>query len=192
MARKAAPTKKPAKTSAAKKTAASKKTAPATKRAPATSKTTNFGDYICNVLPSKGTENDWQLMDSIAAGTIGAPAALPASVDLRAAWWTINDQENTGSCVGWATADGRIVLAREDVGRHNALDKLAGSLARDNVVCSAGIVVLTSRVSVEMVQAQGIVLHSPAVLQAVQACLPASHGLLTPAKVRAALAHAGG
>jgi hypothetical protein len=41
--------------------------------------------------------------------------------------------------------------------------------------------------TVAMVQAQGIDIHSPAVLQAVQACLPASHGLLTPAKVRAAL-----
>ena len=45
--------------------------------------------------------------------------------------------------------------------------------------------------SVEMVQAQGIDVHSPAVLRAVQACLPASHGALTPAKVRAALNNAG-
>ena len=62
--------------------------------------------FICNVVPSHGTENDWQLADSLAAGSIGAPAALPTSVDLRAAWWKINSQENTGSCVGWATADG--------------------------------------------------------------------------------------
>ncbi len=41
--------------------------------------------------------------------------------------------------------------------------------------------------SVAMVQAQGINVHSPAVLQVVQACLPASHGALTPAKVREAL-----
>ena len=46
--------------------------------------------------------------------------------------------------------------------------------------------------TVAMVQAQGINVHSPAVLQAVQACLPASHGALTPAKVRAALNNAGG
>jgi hypothetical protein len=45
--------------------------------------------------------------------------------------------------------------------------------------------------SVEMVQAQGIDVHSPAVLRVVQACLPASHGALTPAKVREALNHAG-
>jgi hypothetical protein len=46
--------------------------------------------------------------------------------------------------------------------------------------------------SVERVQAQGIDVHSPAVLHVVQACLPASHGALTPAKVRAALNNAGG
>ncbi len=45
--------------------------------------------------------------------------------------------------------------------------------------------------SVAMVQAQGINVHSPAVLRVVQACLPASHGRLTAAMVREALAHAG-
>jgi hypothetical protein len=45
--------------------------------------------------------------------------------------------------------------------------------------------------TVEMVQAQGIDVHSPAVLHVVHACLPASHGALTPAKVREALNNAG-
>jgi hypothetical protein len=47
------------------------------------------------------------------------------------------------------------------------------------------------QLTVEMVEAQGIDVHSPAVLRAVQECLPASHGALTPAKIREALQNAG-
>lgn len=68
--------------------------------------TVDVSRRICNVLPSKGTERDWGFQDAVAGGALGAVTALPASVDLRAAWWAINDQEDTGSCVGWATADG--------------------------------------------------------------------------------------
>jgi C1A family cysteine protease len=98
-ATKVAAKKSPAKKVAAKKSPAKKSSAKKTSRA-------QFKNFICNIVPSKDTEQDWQLSDSIASGAIGAPAALPASVDLRAAWWSINNQEDTGSCVGWATADG--------------------------------------------------------------------------------------
>jgi hypothetical protein len=46
--------------------------------------------------------------------------------------------------------------------------------------------------SVEMVQAKGIDVHSRAVLRVVQACLPASHGALTPAMIRHSLNDARG
>jgi Papain family cysteine protease len=63
---------------------------------------------ICNLVPSRDTERDWRFGDAVASGALGAVTAPPASVDLRAGWWTIGDQERTGSCVGWASTDGVI------------------------------------------------------------------------------------
>ena len=64
----------------------------------------------------------------------------------------INRDNGATHAAGWATLEGALLAVREDVGRHNALDKVAGALARLDRERRDGFVVVTSRCSYEMVQ----------------------------------------
>lgn len=63
-------------------------------------------------------------------------------------------QAQSGACHGavWCDANGTVLIAREDVGRHNALDKLIGSWLGQGRQFEEGFVLISSRGSVEMVQ----------------------------------------
>jgi hypothetical protein len=66
----------------------------------------NTKKFILNCSPSERMEDDWTFEDAVEAGVVDVAASTPASKDLRARWWPVDDQEDTGACVGFATAYG--------------------------------------------------------------------------------------
>lgn len=77
---------------------------------------------------------------------------ITESVKLLAKAQPMHAETGAVHAAGFYVPGRGIIAAREDVGRHNALDKLAGALAKAGIDGPTGAVVVTSRVSVEMVQ----------------------------------------
>lgn len=78
-------------------------------------------------------------------------AVLRAMREMRGGQ-ALHDLTGATHAAAWADASGHVRLVREDVGRHNALDKLVGALARQGVPTGSGMALVSSRASFEMSQ----------------------------------------
>lgn len=97
-------------------------------------------DLSFDALPAR----DW-------VSQVNLPTVLTAINNLPALQ-TLNAQAGAIHAAGWATLNGQVHEVIEDVGRHNALDKLLGRLARTDRLGQPGFVVLSSRGSHELVR----------------------------------------
>lgn len=79
-------------------------------------------------------------------------AALHAGMRRLPAWQVLQQATGATHAACRVDRDGMIGHVREDVGRHNALDKTLGALARDGIAAGDSALVITSRASFEMVQ----------------------------------------
>ena len=110
------------------------------------------GCGVCGVESFAGLElqseplppHDW-------VSRVDLPTVLRA-IDALPAWQRLNAEAGAIHAAGWATLEGELVAVLEDVGRHNALDKLIGTLARMGRLGEPGFVVLSSRGSHELVR----------------------------------------
>lgn len=79
-------------------------------------------------------------------------AAIGAALEALADHQPMSRETGAAHAAAFCRQDGEIVAVREDVGRHNALDKLIGALARAGLSAEEGFIVLTSRCSYELVE----------------------------------------
>ena len=110
------------------------------------------GPTGCGLCGIESLEEAVRTLPRIADETTFAPAEIMQALDALAPRQELNRQTRAVHAAAFWRPGAGLLALREDVGRHNALDKLAGALMTGGVPAPGGVVLLTSRVSVEMVQ----------------------------------------
>lgn len=110
------------------------------------------GTTACGLCGAETLQQAIRQPTPVAGGSAITVRALHAAFEQLPARQPINQATGSVHGAAWVDRTGAILIVREDVGRHNALDKLIGALASTHTDLRQGFVALTSRASFEMVQ----------------------------------------
>jgi len=106
----------------------------------------------CGLCGVESLEQVFRALPAVPAGTAVSVPAMRAALKSLAALQPLNRLTGGMHAAAWSAPDGRLKHVCEDVGRHNALDKLIGMMAGRGSSFQHGFLLITSRASVEMVQ----------------------------------------
>ena len=106
----------------------------------------------CGLCGAETVEGAIRRPPPVGGGLSVSPAALHAALQELTTRQPLNMGTGSVHAAAWVLPDQGIRIVREDVGRHNALDKLIGALIRSKADIASGYVIITSRASYEMVQ----------------------------------------
>jgi len=115
------------------------------------------GALGCGLCGIESLEQANRELPRVTSALVVTPAMVLEAVALLAEAQPLHRRTRSVHAAGFWQKGRGLVCVREDVGRHNALDKLAGALARRRAATDQGIIVLTSRVSVEMIQKSAMI-----------------------------------
>ena len=105
----------------------------------------------CGICGTRDLEQAIRQSPPVGAGITVTRSALENALGQLHSQQPMNAATGAVHAAAWADCDGNIRLVREDVGRHNALDKLIGAMRRADIDPQTGIALVTSRASYEMV-----------------------------------------
>jgi FdhD protein len=115
-------------------------------------KRTIEGRSSCGLCGVQSLKDAVRPLPNLPDGLVVRRSALQAAVDAMDAQQPLGRETRATHAAAWADASGAILLVREDVGRHNALDKLIGSALKAGLDPTLAFILVTSRCSYEMVE----------------------------------------
>jgi FdhD protein len=110
------------------------------------------GESSCGLCGIENLDQALRPLPILSAPAAIAPAAIFRALEAIRAHQPLNAETGAVHAAAWCDAKGEVIAAREDVGRHNAFDKLVGHCLREGREMSAGFVLLTARCSYELVE----------------------------------------